>query len=365
MKKYNEQKARILLVDDEKFYIDVLVEILNQNYQVIVAKDGESALQRATHEDLIPDLILLDILMPDIDGYEVCQRLKQNPLTRDIPVIFLTVKSEVDDELRGFTLGAVDYITKPISPPIVESRVANHLALARGKRILSDENSLLELRVQERTKEIRRTQDVAIRCMASLAETRDNETGNHIKRTQYYIRLLCEKLKDHPEYKEYLTEDTVDRLFRSAPLHDIGKVGIPDQILMKPGKLTEDEWVVMRTHSQLGYDALVKAECDFGTTEFLAMAKEVTLTHHEKWDGSGYPQGLKGSQIPIFGRLMALADVYDALVNKRVYKEAYSHGSAVEIILESSGSHFDPVIVEAFKALEGEFNDIAIKFADS
>ncbi|MEW8506257.1 MAG: two-component system response regulator [Candidatus Thiodiazotropha sp.] len=360
----NEHKSRILVVDDEKFYIDVLVDILKQLYHVVVAKNGEMALQRALQDESPPDLILLDVLMPGIDGYEVCNKLKQNPLTRDIPVIFLTVKSEVSDELRGFSLGAVDYITKPISPPIVQSRVANHLELARGKKILSDEKSLLEQRVLERTEEIRRTQDVAIRCMASLAETRDNETGNHIKRTQQYIRLLCEKLKSHPDYQEYLSEDAIDRLFRSAPLHDIGKVGIPDYILMKPGKLSEEEWAIMRTHSQLGYDALLSAESDFGTTEFLAMAKEITLSHHEKWDGSGYPQKLKGNQIPISGRLMALADVYDALVNKRVYKDAYSHETAVDIISEASGSHFDPVIVDVFKELKSEFNRIAIKFSD-
>ncbi|MET0006432.1 MAG: HD domain-containing phosphohydrolase [Candidatus Thiodiazotropha sp. 6PLUC9] len=365
MKANSNEKACVLIIDDEKFYIDVLVEILKEEYRVLISKDGQQGITRATNRENPPDLILLDIVMPNMDGYEVCKKLKENHLTSEIPIIFLTIKSEVDDEVKGFNLGAVDYITKPISPPIVKSRVSNHLALARSKKLLNEENLLLESRVRERTSEIRKTQDVAICCMASLAETRDSETGYHIQRTQHYIKILCEELQNHPDYRDYLTADNIDRIVRSAPLHDIGKVGIPDSILLKPGKLNEDEWNIMSTHAQLGFDALLNAEKDIGTTSFLGIAKEVALTHHEKWDGSGYPNGLKGDEIPVSGRLMALADVYDALVNKRVYKDAYKHQTAVKVINEGSGLHFDPVIVSAFLELEAEFKRILDNFSDN
>lgn len=359
----DDQRPRVLIVDDETFYIDVLVGALNERYNISVAKNGVQALQRVA-SGKVPDLILLDILMPEMSGLEVCRKLKENPSTADIPVIFLTIKSEVDDEVRGFELGAVDYITKPISPPIVRSSVKNHIALALSKCILSDQNRVLEERVMRRTDEILKTQDVAIVCLASLAETRDNETGNHIKRTQHYVKLLAEHLKDHPDYCDYLTDETINRLYRSAPLHDIGKVGIPDHILLKPGKLDADEWDEMKRHTTHGYEALVRAEQDIGTTTFLYIAKEITLTHHERWDGSGYPEGLKGKAIPISGRLMALADVYDALINKRVYKDAFSHEIAAEMILRERGAHFDPLVVDAFAALQSEFNEIATRFAD-
>ena len=356
-------KPRILIIDDETFYIDVLVDILQDIYSVSIAKTGSEGLQRATGNSS-PDLILLDILMSDMDGYEVCRQLKENPETADIPVIFLTIKSEVDDEVRGFKLGAVDYITKPISPPIVLSRVKTHLTLAQSKLFLKKKNHLLEENVAKRTKEIAKTQDVAILCMASLAEARDNETGNHIRRTQEYIRLLSMHLKDHPGYAGFLNDFTIELLYRSAPLHDVGKVGVPDKILLKKGKLDTDEWEEMKKHAVCGYEALVRAEKDIGTTTFLYIAKEITLTHHEKWDGTGYPQGLKENEIPISGRLMALADVYDALISKRVYKEAYSHEKAMRIILEERGAHFDPGIADAFALLQDQFRVVAHRYAD-
>lgn len=363
-------KPRILIVDDEAFYIDVLVNLLKQEYRISVAKDGVLALERATSATP-PDLILLDILMPEMGGYEVCRQLKSDASTRHIPIIFLTMKSEVDDEIRGFNLGAVDYITKPMSPPIVLSRVATHLALARVRLSAENQNQLLEQKIMERTEEIRersqeisRTQDVAILCMASLAETRDNETGNHIQRTQHYVKLLSEHLKDRPHFRDYLDDETVDLLYKSAPLHDIGKVGVPDRILLKPGALNEDEWEEMKKHARHGYEAMLRAEEKLGSTSFLRVAREITLTHHEKWDGSGYPDGLTGDAIPVAGRLMALADVYDALISKRVYKEAFTHEQAVTEILKARGTHFDPEVVDAFNALKGEFWRVAQEFSD-
>ncbi len=359
-----QQSARILVVDDESFYIDVLVNLLQEeNYKVSVAKDGATALKRAVG-DSPPDLILLDIMMPGLDGYEVCRRLKADKRSADIPVVFLTVKSEVDDEVRGFELGAVDYIAKPMSPPIVKSRVKNHLLLARARKILEDQTRLLELEVKQRTREINRTQDVAIYCLASLAETRDNETGNHIRRTQHYIRILSEYLSDHPAFRDYLTEEKIDLLYKSAPLHDIGKVGVPDKILLKPGKLEPDEWHIMKKHAEFGCNAIIRAENELGSTSFLQVAREITLTHHEKWDGTGYPLGIKGDEIPVSGRLMAIADVYDALISKRVYKEPFSHEKSVQLILNESGKHFDPVIVDAFEVLQNGFRGIAEKFKD-
>jgi len=359
----NCNKAKILIVDDETFYIDLLRGLLNDDYKTVVAKNGEDALRRAAAEPA-PDLILLDILMPDMDGYEICRQLKGNPATHSIPVIFLTVKSEVADELKGFELGAVDYITKPMSPPIVRARVRNHLMLSTIHQHLADQNNILEQKVRERTEELSRTKDVAIYCMASLAETRSSETGKHILRTQNYVRLLAQQLRDHPRFCEHLDDETIELLYKTAPLHDIGKVGVPDSILLKPGKLEPDEWEQMKLHAQYGHDALLRAEQELGTTDFLQMAREIAYTHHEKWDGSGYPRGLRGDEIPISGRLMALADVYDALISRRVYKAAFPHRDAVDYIIAASGQHFDPDLVEAFIALQDEFHRIALQYAD-
>ncbi len=356
-------KPKILIVDDEKFYIDVLVDLLKDDYKTVVAKDGEQALRRAA-SDPPPDLILLDIMMEGMDGYEVCRRLKKNPAVSEVPVIFLTVKSEVADELRGFELGATDYISKPMSPPIVRARVATHLELARARRALERQNVILEERVQERTAELERAKDVAIFCMASLAEARDNETGRHLLRTQNYVRVLAEKLQDHPRFEHFLNPRNIRLLYKTAPLHDIGKVGVPDRILLKPAKLDADEWEVMKKHTDYGHDALLRAEDELGTTDFLELARSMVLSHHEKWDGSGYPKGLEGDEIPIAGRLMALADVYDALISRRVYKEPYSHDEAVEMIRDGSGTHFDPDVVDAFIALQTVFKEIATTYAD-
>ncbi|MES9993288.1 MAG: two-component system response regulator [Candidatus Thiodiazotropha sp.] len=357
-------KPKILLVDDETLYIDILVDLLKDDYTTVVAKSGAQALKRVL-DDPLPDLVLLDILMPGMDGYEVCRRLKEDPRSSGIPVIFLTIKSEVSDEIMGFELGAVDYIAKPMSPPIVRARVKSHLALHRAQQQLANQNEVLEQRVKERTEEISRTKDVAIFCLATLTETRDNETGKHILRTQNYIRILAEHLKDHPRFSDFLQCDgTIEMLAKTSPLHDIGKVGVPDRILQKPGKLDSEEWKLMQQHAEFGHNALLRAEQELGSTDFLQMAREIAYTHHEHWDGSGYPQGLKGEGIPVSGRLMAVADVYDALINKRVYKDAFSHEEAVAIVKESAGSHLDPDMVEAFLQLEDEFLKIATHYRD-
>ena len=329
-----------------------------------MANSGDKAL-RIAQSDPPPDLILLDIMMPEVDGYQVLDQLKSDPRTRDIPVIFLTAKSEVEDEKKGLELGAVDYITKPISPPIVLARVKTQLTLKAAADFLRDKAKYLEEEVARRTREVVAIQDVTILAMASLAETRDSDTGNHIRRTQYYVRALAEQLKSHPRFAWFLTDANIETLFKSAPLHDIGKVGIPDRILLKPGHFDTQEFQIMKTHAMLGRDAISHAEKSLGTdVDFLSMAKEIALSHQEKWDGSGYPEGLSGDDIPISARLMAVADVYDALISRRVYKEAMSHQQAVQIIADGKGSHFDPDMVDAFVHISDQFNAIARRFAD-
>lgn len=359
-------KATVLVVDDTPANLSLMTGLLRDIYKVKAAIDGEKAL-RIAQSDAPPDLILLDIMMPGMDGYEVCRRLQANPVTRDIPIIFLTAKAGIEDEKMGLELGAVDYITKPISPPIVLARVRNHLALKASADFLRNKADFLEAEVVRRTAEVMAIQDVTIMAMASLAETRDSDTGNHIRRTQHYVKVLAQYLRKHPRFASVLDDDRyIALLFKSAPLHDIGKVGIPDRILLKPGKLTFEEFEVMKTHTTLGRDAIQSAEEHLGMkVEFLNLAKEIAYGHQEKWDGSGYPQGAAGEAIPVGARLMAVADVYDALISRRVYKEGMPHDKAAAIIVQGRGQHFDPDIVDAFVAVQDQFQAIAQRFADS
>lgn len=359
------KKSTILVVDDTPDNLMLMHGLLKTDYKVKVANSGEKAL-KIVNSDAPPDLILLDIMMPEMDGYEVCRQLKASAATRDIPVIFLTAKAEIEDERRGLELGAVDYITKPISPPIVLARVKTQLTLKASADFLRDKNEFLEQEVSRRTREVVAIQDVTILTMASLAETRDSDTGNHIRRTQYYILAIAKKLQPHPRFSAFLTNATINMLFKSAPLHDIGKVGIPDRILLKPGKFEPYEFEIMKRHTTLGRDAIEHAERSLGVeVEFLKLAKEIALSHQEKWDGSGYPEGLAGDDIPISARFMAIADVYDALISRRVYKEGMSHEKAVAIITEGRGSHFDPDVVDAFLEIKEDFRAIAQKYGDS
>jgi putative two-component system response regulator len=359
-----KDKRTILVVDDTPDNLSLMSGLLRGEYKVKLAPSGERALQIAAGDGK-PDLILLDIMMPDMDGYEVLRRLRADPATRSIPVIFLTAMTGKDDEKTGLDLGAVDYITKPINPAITLARVRNHLQLKLARDLLHDHNQHLEREVQKRTREVVAMQDVTIRAMASLAETRDNETGNHIRRTQHYVMALALKLQNHPRFRDELTDETIELMFKSAPLHDIGKVGIPDRILLKPARLTAEEFEIMKTHAALGRDAIVEAEQDLGQSNpFLRYAKEITYSHQEKWDGTGYPEGLAGDAIPLSARLMAVADVYDALISQRVYKPAFSHERSVAIILQGRGKHFDPDMVDAFAELAENFRQIAARFAD-
>ena len=352
----SSQPAKILLVDDNTTNLQLLHETLEGlGYKLLVAKNGQTALSIA--QKARPSLILLDIMMPEMDGYEVCRRLKADANTSSIPIIFITALADQEDEAKGLGMGAVDYLTKPINPELVRARVRNHLEL----KLYQDH---LENLVKERTRRLALTQAVTIESLATLAEYRDPETGGHIKRTQNYVKALADHLKDHPRYRDELTDESIEMLYLSAPLHDLGKVGVPDHILLKSGQLSDEEFEEMKKHTIYGHDALMITEQKLGGDTFLRYAKEIAYTHQEKWNGSGYPSGLKGDEIPLSGRLMALADVYDALISKRVYKPPFPHEKAVQIIIEGKGEHFDPDLVDAFVEIQETFRNIALTFAD-
>ncbi|WP_378954712.1 HD-GYP domain-containing protein [Pelosinus sp. sgz500959] len=338
------EKQVILVVDDVPANIDVLSEILRPTYQVKVVTNGVMALKVAMAPQP-PDLILLDIMMPGMDGYEVCRQLKSNASTRHIPVIFVSAMDEVNDETKGFELGAVDYITKPVSPSIVKARVKTHLALF-------DQNRVLEKKVKERTAEIHETRLQIIHCLGAASEYRDEETGTHISRMSQYSRLIA--LYAGMDLEE------AELLLQAAPMHDVGKIGIPDRILLKPGKLDKDEWEIMKTHTIIGAKIIGKHSSDI-----LTLARQVALTHHEKWDGTGYPNGLVGEDIPLPGRIVMLADVFDALTSDRPYKKAWSEVDAIQEIKNSSGHHFDPQLVLAFMKALPEILAIKKKFEEN
>ncbi|MFO1371291.1 MAG: response regulator [Candidatus Competibacteraceae bacterium] len=373
-----EPKHHILAIDDQMDNLFVLDKLLRNQYILHVATGGYQALDYL-NGDGSADLILLDVMMPDLDGFEVCRQLKSSPRFCEIPVIFLTSLDSHADEERGLSLGAVDFIHKPFSSAVVLARVRNHLQLSMATRTLRAYSEDLERRVAERTREVIRqareltrrdhqliaAQDAMIAALCTLAEMRDYETGNHIHRTQTYVRVLAERLRDHPRFREELNDNSIRSLYISAPLHDIGKVAISDAILHKPGKLTPDEWKMMQCHVAYGYDAITRAIAQFGGEGlFLRYAREIVYSHHERWNGSGYPQGLAGDAIPISARLMAVVDVYDALISKRVYKPAFSHLQAIDMIAAERGKHFDPDIVDAMLAIADEFHAIAQQFRD-
>jgi putative two-component system response regulator len=396
-------KATILIVDDEPANLAVLNQLLMPDYRVLACKSGEQALQTATRAPG-PDLILLDVMMPGMDGYAVITRLREDEKTNDIPVIFVTALDDAVDEEHGLELGAVDYIAKPVKPAILKARVGTHLEIKWARDRLKNQNVWLEAEVARRMHENVLIQNISLCALAQLAETRDSDTGNHILRTQAYVEAIARKLQNHPRFAPELDEVQLMRIVKAAPLHDIGKVGIPDRILLKPGKLTEEEWAVMKDHCRIGAEAIgnaiervtaeerdtLKEQCRIGgkaigrvmekpvsmmadpifekrpeSLAFLEVARVIAMSHHEKWDGAGYPEGLAGTSIPLPGRLMALADVFDALTTARVYKQAWTMEDAVACILKEKGKHFDPDIVNAFYEIRDTFDEIRRCLADS
>jgi putative two-component system response regulator len=350
------EKAKIFLVDDTETNIDVLIEILSDQYDIGVALDGENALEDIPMTD--PDLILLDIMMPGIDGYEVCRRLKQNPATENIPIIFVTAKQEILDETKGFSVGAVDYITKPISPPVVQARIKTHLELVRSRKQLASQNTILEKKVQERTQqlkiknaELETTRLQIIQRLGRAAEFKDNETGLHVIRMSHYSQILARAAG--------LGDERANILLQAAPMHDIGKIGTPDRILLKPEKLNKDEVKIMQLHPDMGAGIIGNHD-----SILLKTARTVALTHHERWDGGGYPKRLKGEDIPVEGRIAAIADVFDALTTVRPYKNAWSIESTLDFLRQEQGKHFDPNLVSLFISAIDKVLEIHEKWAE-
>ena len=339
----SNSKQSILVVDDTPENIDVLSGVLRTEFKVKAALNGERALKIA-FSDPKPDMILLDIMMPGMDGYEVCRQLKENPATSKIPVIFVTAKNQEEDEKRGLELGAVDYITKPISPAIVKARVHTHLALY-------DQNRYLENKVKERTSELEETRLQVIRRLGRAAEYKDNETGLHVIRMSHYSQLIARAYGGN--------ETWVELLFNAAPMHDIGKIGIADGILLKPGKLDDVEWKVMQKHAEIGADIIGEHP-----SPLLKLSRLVAVTHHEKWDGSGYPNGLAGENIALEGRIVAIADVFDALTSERPYKKAWRVNDAVQLMDDNSGRHFDPQLIPLLHEVLPEILAIKEKYAE-
>ena len=358
-------RPTILLVDDTPQNLMVLGGLLQPHYEIRVATSGARALEAAVIEPR-PDLILLDVMMPEMDGYEVLKRLRTQPGCDSVPVIFVTAMDTSEDEEHGFELGAVDYITKPVVPAIVLARVRTHLELKQARDRLAGQNVWLEHEVARRMSENLLIQDLNVRALACLAEARDNETGNHILRTQNYVELLAKRLSTHERFAAALAGTQLDMVVQAAPLHDIGKVGIPDGILRKPGPLDAEEWLVMRTHPTIGANAILEAGRDAGRPiDFLEIARDMVAGHHERYDGSGYPLGLAGDDIPLPARLMAIADVFDALLSRRVYKGAKSFEDACAMIIAERGRHFDPDVVDAFLATRTILRDIAERWSDA
>jgi putative two-component system response regulator len=367
-------EATILLVDDEPANLVLLTQFLQPHYLLRAANSGEHAL-RVVGIEPRPDLILLDVMMPGLDGYGVLSRLKADPATCDIPVIFVTALNDEINEEHGLAAGAVDFIGKPIKPAIVLARVRAHLELKQSRDKLQDQNLWLEAEVTRRVSDNLLIQEVSLSALAGLAETRDTDTGEHIFRTQAYVEVLARHLQKQPGYEQELVEHRLVRIVKAAPLHDIGKIGIPDAVLLKPGKLSPEEFEIIKRHSRIGGESIrhaIDKACAHRPGQvavnhvqalaFLEMAAVIATHHHERWDGAGYPEGLSGNDIPLPARLMAVADVFDALTTQRVYKEAMSIPAASEYIQQHSGSQFDPAVVEAFRRNLSAFTRIAEQF---
>ncbi len=344
-----EKIARnILIVDDTPANLRALTLMLEeQGYQPRPVSSGKLALQAAQSDP--PDLILLDIMMPEMDGFELCRLLKQNQRLRNIPIIFLSALNETADKVKAFAAGGVDYITKPFQSAEVRARVATHLQLRQLQIELERHNHHLQDLVREQIKEIFEAHMATIFSMAKLAESRDDDTGKHLERVQASCMLLATRLSESAYHNQQADAAFIENIYYASPLHDLGKIAIPDHILLKSGKLTPEEFEQMKTHTILGAQTLEAVQSRYAKNLFLSMGIEIARSHHEKWDGSGYPQGLAGSEIPLSARIVGIADVYDALTSKRCYKPAISHEKSCEIILGLSGSHFDPEMVEVFR----------------
>lgn len=358
-----DYKSTVLLAHSAADDLAQMEQLLQQHYHVRPVGSGEEAL-RLARKAPYPDLVLLGAQLPDMDSFSVLRELKRDVLSCDIPIIFLASEDGArDDAARALHAGAADIVARPFQSATLLARAAAHTELHTARRMLKDRERHVAHLINQRTLEAAQLQDATIIAMASLAESRDADTGNHIRRTQHYVAALARQLRFHTRYTGELTDDHIALLFRAAPLHDIGMVGVPDEILLKAGKLTRAEFDTMKLHTVYGRDAIAGVERTLGgSNQFLRYAGEITYSHHEYWDGSGYPQGLAGHAIPLSARLMAIADVYDALISARRYRPAFTHETAVELIRQGSGEHFDPDLVDAMLAIEEQFNNIATRY---
>lgn len=355
-------RRTVALVDNSKINLSKGKKALHNEYDVYALKSGDELFQMMREKT--PDLILLDVEMPRMNGYEVIQKLKEDAITASIPVIFLATTRGAKNEMKGLSLGAIDYIVKPFSPALLRRRIETHLLVLEQQKKLIHFNNNLQKMVNEKTKTISRLQDALLKTITEMVEFRDDITGGHIERTQSYIQILLHSMMSRGIYEETTRDWSVDFLLQSSQLHDVGKISIPDSILMKPGKLTEEEFSTMKTHTILGVSILEKIELTASEPDYFHHAKLFAGTHHEKWNGTGYPNGLSGQEIPLQGRLMAIADVYDALISKRPYKEPFGHKAAAGIIKEGSGNHFDPVLVELFMEFSDEFYETSLQYGN-
>jgi len=353
-------KPKVLIVDDSKSDM-MLIKHMLYDYDLRCAYDGIEAMEIVKNDPDI-DIILLDLNMPRMNGFEVLEALKQNAAYKYIITIILTNYDECEKEIKGLDMGAVDFIRKPLNLQSVRKRIEIHLYLRNARKRIEEQNEILEEEVAARTKEVVQTRDITIHALVGLLEVRNIESSNHTKRTQWIMKTLCEHLKNKGMYSDILDDEYIKVLFQTAPLHDIGKVGIPDSILLKPGRLNPEEYDLMKKHTTYGVEALRYDSELEGTSEFIRTAIEIVGTHHEKFDGTGYPDGLSGNEIPFSGRLMAIIDVYDALTSKRIYKSALTHKEALEIIKNERGKHFDPILVDAFFEIEKEVSYVKSKF---
>jgi len=353
------ERKTIFIVDDDVTNLTIGSDTLSDSYNIFTFISGRLLLKKL--EKYMPDMILLDVDMPEMDGYEVIKKIKGDGKTSHVPVIFLTAKNDCESELEGLSLGAIDYIIKPFSPPLLRKRIEVHLLVESQKHELQDFNKNLKRMVEAKTRTVTELQNAILNTMTKLVDRRDDITGGHIDRTQRYMQVLLEKMPDDDQYRDESTTWDMELVVQSTRLHDIGKIAIKDNILLKPGKLTDEEFEVIKTHTSIGEEAITEIENNTTEHKFLEYSKVFAATHHERWDGSGYPRGLKGGETPLLGRAMALVDVYDALVSVRPYKEPFSHEKAVEIISEESGTHFDPGIVDLFLSVSDQFKQIAMQ----
>lgn len=350
-------KTTIMIVDDTPENLDLLQTYLSgQDYHIMAFPRGGMAIKAALKNP--PDLILLDINMPEMDGFEVCRQLKENTILEKIPVLFISAREATEDKVKAFSSGGVDYITKPFQIDEVNARIKTHLAIITMQKDLERYNNDLEALVQQKIRYIEEAHISTILAMVKLTEYRDSDTGQHIDRTRMICRLLAQNLKKKPEYEKLISDGFINNIYNAAPLHDIGKVGIPDHILLKPGKLTPEEWVIMKRHTLIGADTLREVRKKYVLNTYINMGIAIAQSHHEKWDGTGYPDGTSGEDIPLSARIMAITDVYDALRSQRPYKEPFSHEKSIEIIIEGSGTAFDPGIVKELQMLDAHIKQL-------